>query len=108
MILLFFNLINCYEVLSRCDHDDIQKRIPDPFNDPLPDTPILLDAQEMQPLRIYFDLSNVKLTYLGEDSTKNKSSSAFIKASKLYNNLEITLQNLANFCSRLLKVKLYS
>lgn len=105
MLFILFHLIINHQILARCDHDDIQKQIPDPFNETFPNTPIILDDEEAKPIRIYFDLKNVKLTILGEDSAVNKSSSAYIKAADIYQSLEISLNNLADYCSRLLKVK---
>lgn len=103
MFFVLFSFVTCNPILARCDHDEIQNQIPNPFNENVPNQPVFLSSEEMSPIRIYFDLSNVKLTILSE--AKNKSSAESIKASNLYQNLETSLKNLADFSSRLLKVK---
>lgn len=103
MFLILFSLSACHSILARCDHDLIQSQIPNPFTEEEPQQPTFLSEEELKPIRIYFDLSNVKLKILSE--AKNKTPSESIKASNLYHNLEVSLNNLADFSSRLLKVK---
>lgn len=86
MLFLFISLSLGIEIYARCNHDDIQKEIPNPFHEFSPSASIK-SVKPRQPMRIAFDLMNVQKS-----------------GSKNFNNLNITLHNIADFASRLMKV----
>ena len=103
MLLYFLFFLSLESILAPCDHDIIQRQVPNPFHDEISGPSLLNKKITRKPIRIFFDLSSIKQSIKSNAANSSNLLEENEDLKKL-KNLEITLQNLADFSSRLLKV----